>query len=143
MSHTAEVQDSSMILNKRIAFFYLVELLSAIVFTLLVGFSGLIWLAVVISFVGLAVKLLANTFSTKSINLIAIISLVLSSVLWGYIILYSLTSLPVIYTSILVARVLATLIAFKEIRDHVIVVLPLLIAFALLKPAGCVPPIAF
>ena len=135
----------TILLNKKIILFYIVELLSAIAFTYLEYFSGLIWLAVAISFIGIIPKLqsLAGTISDKNKSIIIQTCLILSSALWGYIMLYSLTSAPVIYTSILVARVLATLIAFREIRDHVIVVLPLLIAFALLKPAGCIPPIAF
>lgn len=132
-------------LNKRMAFFYAVELLSAIAFTVLHGFSGLIWLAVVVSYLGIIAKLafMQDKLSIKIRNLITQVCLIFSSLIWGYIILYSLNSLPVIYTSILVARVIATIVAFKEIRDHVIVVLPLLIGFALLKPAGCVPPLAF
>jgi len=126
-------------------FFYLVELISAVAFQYFQGFSGLIWLAVALSFLGIIPKLnaLSMTFSDKLKQIIPQICLILSSILWGYIILYSLTSAPVIYTAILVARIVATLVAFREIRDHVIVVLPLLIAFALLKPAGCIPPIAF
>jgi hypothetical protein len=132
-------------LNKRMSFFYAVELLSAIAFTVLHGFSGLIWLAVFVSYVGIIAKLpfMQDKLSIKTRNLITQICLIFSSIIWGYIILYSLNSLPVIYTSILVARVIATIVAFKEIRDHVIVVLPLLVGFALLKPAGCVPPLAF
>ncbi|MBL4661487.1 MAG: hypothetical protein JKY19_14105 [Alcanivoracaceae bacterium] len=132
-------------LDKKIIFFYVVEFFSALAFTYFEGFSGLIWLTVAISFIGIIPKSqsLSGKISDKSKNIIAKTCLILSSALWGYIMLYSLTSAPVIYTAILVARVLATLIAFREIRDHVIVVLPLLIAFALLKPAGCIPPIAF
>ena len=133
---------ANLTLNKKMWFFYAVELLSAVAFTLLHQFSGLIWLAVAISFIGIPIKM-AKSLSDKSKNLITQTCLILSSLLWGYIILYSLTSAPVIYTSILIARVIATIVAFREIRDHVIVVLPLLVAFALLKPAGCVPPIAF
>lgn len=132
-------------LNNKIIFFYAVELISAIAFTFLQGFSGLIWLAVAISFVGILprLKTMSGKAPDKTRHLITQICLILSSALWGYIMLYSLTSAPIIYTSILVARIIATIIAYKEIRDHVIVVLPLLIAFALLKPAGCIPPIAF
>jgi hypothetical protein len=143
MPNVVTNENPSSTLSKRVILFYLVEFISALVFTIIEEFSGLIWLAVAISFAGLLAKLLPNTILAKNANSISLVCLILSSILWGYIILYSLTSLPVIYTSILVARVLATLIAFKEIRDHVIVVLPLLIAFALLKPAGCIPPIAF
>ena len=127
------------------SFFYAIELLSAIAFSVLHGFSELIWLAVVVSYVGIIAKLsfMQDKLSIKARNFITQLCLILSSVIWGYIILYSLNSLPVIYTSILVARVIATIVAFKEIRDHVIVVLPLLVGFALLKPAGCVPPLAF
>ena len=132
-------------LNKKMSFFYIVELISAIAFTVLHGFSGLIWLAVVVSYVGIIAKLalMQDKLSIKIRNLITQICLIFSSIIWGYIILYSLNSLPVIYTSIFVARVIATIVAFKEIRDHVIVVLPLLIGFALLKPAGCIPPLVF
>jgi hypothetical protein len=123
-------------------FFYAVELISAIAFTVFQTFSGLIWLAVLISFIGIIPKAV-SAITGKAKVLIPQICLILSSLLWGYIMLYSLTSAPIIYTSILVARVIATLVAFKEIRDHIIVVLPLLVAFALLKPAGCVPPLSF
>ena len=132
-------------LTKKMLFFYGIELLSAIAFTILNSFSGLIWLAVAISFMGIIPKL--NSFNgmldINTRNLISRACLLLSSLLWGYIILYSLTSAPVIYTSILVARILSTIITFKDIKDHIIVVVPLLLAFALLKPAGCIPPIAF
>lgn len=132
-------------LNKKMVLFYAIELLSAITFTVLHGFSGLIWLAVVVSYIGIIAKLafMNDKLSVKTRNLITQLCLILSSIIWAYIILYSLNSLPVIYTSILVARIIATIVAFREIRDHVIVVLPLLLAFALLKPAGCVPPLAF
>jgi len=137
--------NATLVINKKMILFYAVELISAIAFTYLQKFSGLIWLAVAISFVGILPKLqlLSGKISDKTRYLIAQTCLILSSALWGYIMLYSLTSAPVIYTSILLARIIATVIAYKEIRDHVIVVLPLLIAFALLKPAGCIPPISF
>ena len=132
-------------LNKKMFFFYAVELISASVFTLLQEFSGLMWLAVVVSFLGIMPKYLATQggLNPKTANLITTTCLILSSLLWAYIIMYSLKSAPVIYSGILVARILATIIAFKEIRDHLIIVVPLLLAFALMKPAGCVPPLAF
>ncbi len=130
-------------LSKKMMFFYAVELISAIAYTITEGFLGLIWFAVAISFIGLIPKLTASKFPAKTITLIARACLLLSSITWGYIIMYYLSSTPVILTTILVARVIATLITFKELRDHIIIVAPLLIGFALLKQAGCIPPIAF
>jgi len=117
-------------------FFYIVELISVIAFTIIEGFSGLLWLAVAISFIGIIPRI-------KSMMLIARIFLVLSSVLWGYIVMYNLTSAPETFTVLLLARVIATLVGFKDIKDQMIVVIPLLIAFALFKPVGCIPPLDF
>jgi membrane-anchored protein YejM (alkaline phosphatase superfamily) len=123
-------------LSKRTMVFYAIELISAVAFTFIEGFSGLIWLAVAISFIGIIPRL-------KNMPIIAQIFLALSSVLWGYIVMYNLTSAPGTFTVLLIARVIATLIGFKNIKDQMIVVIPLLIAFALFKPVGCVPPLDF
>ena len=145
MSESNNKTYPNLIINKKMALFYAVELISAIAFTYFQFSSGLIWLAVGISFFGIIFKLnfMADKLSEKVRNYIVQACLILSSALWGYIILWSLASAPIIYTAILVARVLSTIIAFKDIKDHIIVVVPLLIGFALLKPAGCVPPLAF
>ncbi len=124
-------------------FFYAVELISAILLTIIEGFLGLMWLAIAISFIGIIPKLQLISFSEKTKVLFHQICLILSSALWGYIVMYYLSSAPIIYTALLVARIIATIIAFKEIKNHIIVVAPLLIGFALLKQAGCIPPIAF
>ncbi len=123
-------------LSKKILFFYLVELISVSAFTFIEGFSGLMWLAVAISFIGIIPRI-------KGMVLVSQVFLVLSSVLWGYIVMYNLTSAPGTFTVILLARVIATLIGFKNIKEQMIVVIPLLIAFALFKPVGCVPPLDF
>ncbi len=130
-------------MNKKLMFFYVIEITSAIALTVTEGFLGLMWLAIAISFVGLITKLNLVSLSNKTKNLTQQISLILSSVLWGYIVMYYLSSAPIIYTALLIARIVATIIAFKEIKNHIIVVVPLLIGFALLKQAGCIPPIAF
>ena len=145
MSESIQQPYPNLIINKKMAFFYAAELISAIAFTYFQFLSGLIWLAVGISLFGIffKVNLIAEKISAKLRNIIVQACLILSSALWGYIILWSLASAPVIYTAILLARVIATIVAFKDIKDHIIVVLPLLIGFALLKPAGCVPPLAF
>lgn len=130
-------------LNKKTTLFYAVELISVIALTVTEGFSGLMWLAVAISFVGLIPRIMPSDFSAKTGQLIIQICLILSSALWGYIIMYYLNTAPIVYTAMLIARIITTIIAFKEIRDHMIVVIPLLIGFALLKQAGCIPPIAF
>ena len=129
-------------LNKKMMFFYAVELASAIAYTYIEGFSGLVWLAVAISLIGIIPQLMSN-FSQSNTDKITLVCLILSSALWGYIIMYYLSGAPVVFSVILVARIIATIIAFKNIRDHIIVVIPLLIGFALLKQAGCIPPIAF
>ncbi len=123
-------------LSKKTLFFYLVELISVSAFTFIEGFSGLMWLAVAISFIGIIPRI-------KGVVLVSQVFLVLSSVLWGYIVMYNLTSAPGTFTVILLARVIATLIGFKNIKEQMIVVIPLLIAFALFKPVGCVPPLDF
>ena len=123
-------------LSKKILFFYLIELISVSAFTFIEGFSGLMWLAVAISFIGIIPR-------SKGMTMIAQIFLVLSSLLWGYIVMYNLTSAPGTFTVLLLARVIATLIGFKDIKEQMIVVIPLLIAFALFKPVGCVPPLDF
>lgn len=145
MSESIQTTYPNLIINKKMAFFYAVELISAIAFTYFQFSSGLIWLAVGISLFGIIFKLniMSDKLSAKLRNIIVQACLILSSALWGYIILWSLASAPIIYTGILVARVIATIVAFKDIKDHIIVVLPLLIGFALLKPAGCIPPLAF
>ena len=132
-------------LNKKMWLFYFIELASVVSFTAFQGNSNLMWLTVIISFVGIIPKYLATQgkLSILMTNIITQSCLILSSLLWAYIIMYSLNSAPVVYSILLVVRILATIIAFKEIRDHIIIVAPLLIAFALLKPAGCVPPLEF
>ena len=132
-------------LNKKMWLFYFIELASVVSFTAFQGNSNLMWLTVIISFVGIIPKHLAaqGKLSILMTNIITQSCLILSSLLWAYIIMYSLNSAPVVYSILLVVRILATIIAFKEIRDHIIIVAPLLIAFALLKPAGCVPPLEF
>jgi len=132
-------------LTKKMWFFYFIELLSVIGFTIKEGNSNLIWLTVVTSFIGIVPKYLAQRkkLSYKVTNIITQACLILSSLLWAYIIMYSLNSAPMVYSIILVARIVSTIIAFKDIRDHIIIVVPLLLAFALLKPAGCIPPLAF
>jgi hypothetical protein len=129
--------------NKKWYFFYTIELVSAIALTIFDEFSGLMWLAVAISYLGLIAKLPAINLSVKISNHISQMCLILSSILWGYIIMYYLSASPIIYTILLIARILSTIIAFKDIKQHIIVVIPLLIGFALLKQAGCIPPIAF
>ncbi len=123
-------------LSRKTLLFYLVELISVSAFTFIEGFSGLMWLAVAISFIGIIPR-------TKGMVLVSQVFLVLSSVLWGYIVMYNLTSAPGIFTVLILARVIATLIGFKNIKEQMIVVIPLLIAFALFKPVGCVPPLDF
>lgn len=123
-------------LSKKTLFFYFVELISVSAFTFIEGFSGLMWLAVAISFIGIIPRI-------KGMMLVSQVFLILSSVLWGYIVMYNLTSAPGTFTVILLARVIATLIGFKDIKEQMIVVIPLLIAFALFKPVGCVPPLEF
>lgn len=130
-------------MNKKLMFFYAIELISAILLTVTEGFLGLMWLAIAISFLGIIPKLQFSSFSEKTKVLFHQICLILSSALWGYIVMYYLSSAPIIYTALLVARIIATIIAFKEIKNHIIVVAPLLLGFALLKQAGCIPPIAF
>lgn len=127
---------SNSILSKRLMIFYIVELISVSVFTIIEGFSGLLWLALAISFVGIIPRL-------QNKKLFAQVFLVLSSILWGYIVMYNLTSAPGTFTFLLLARVISTLIGFKDIKEQMIVVVPLLIAFALFKPVGCVPPLDF
>ena len=132
-------------LSKKMWLFYFIELASVISFTVFKTHSNLMWLAVIISFVGIIPKYLAaqGKLSIAITNIISQTCLILSSLLWAYIIMYSLNSAPVAYSVLLVVRIVATIITFKEIRDHIIIVAPLLIAFALLKPAGCVPPLEF
>ncbi len=130
-------------MNKKLIFFYIIEIASAIALTLLEGFLGLMWLAVAISFIGAIPQLKLIKTPDKTAKLIRQVCLILSSIIWGYIIMYYLSAAPIVYTAMLVARIITTIIAFKEIHDHIIVVVPLLIGFALLKQAGCIPPIAF
>lgn len=129
-------------INKKMVFFYTVELISAIAYTYFEGFFGLVWLAVAISLIGIIPRLMLG-FSENITHKIILVCLILSSVLWGYIIMYFLSGAPVVFSIMLVARIIATIVAFKEIRDHIIVIIPLLVGFALLKQAGCIPPIAF
>lgn len=123
-------------LSKRTLLFYLVELISVIAFTFLERFHGLMWLAVAISLIGIIPR-------NKGMILFAKVCLILSSLLWGYIVMYNLTSAPGTFTVLLLARVISTLIGFKDIKDQMIIVIPLLIAFALFKPIGCIPPLDF
>lgn len=137
------MKTSTQLLDKKAVFFYAVELLSVLALTIIEGFSGLMWLAVAISFIGIIPRVMLLKLPIKGSQFIMQASLILSSILWGYIVMYYLSNAPIIYTTMLVIRIIATILSFKEIRDHIIVVVPLLIGFALLKQAGCIPPIAF
>lgn len=130
-------------MDKKLMLFYIIELTSAIALTVTEGFLGLMWLAIAISFVGFSTNLSSRSLSAKTKKLTQQISLILSSILWGYIVMYYLSSAPIVYTVLLILRIIATIIAFKEVKNHIIVVVPLLLGFALLKQAGCIPPIAF
>lgn len=129
--------------SKRTLFFYVVELISVIAYSYFEGFLGLMWLAVAVSFLGLVPKLIPEKFSSKTAQVFSQICLIISSIAWGYIVMYYLSAAPAVLTTILVFRILGTLISFKAMRDQIIIIAPLLVGFALLKQAGCIPPIAF
>lgn len=143
MTESVSLSNDTSRITKRIIFFHVVEIISVLAFTLLEKFSGLLWIAVLISFLGLGTRLFADNLSTLTVKTITLTALILSSLLWGYIIMYYLSKAPVIYTVLMAARFISTIIGIKEIRDQFIVIIPLLIGFALLQQAGCIPPLDF
>ncbi|MEZ5495380.1 MAG: hypothetical protein R3F25_00885 [Gammaproteobacteria bacterium] len=132
-------------LPKRRYFFHIVEIISALAYTYFVGFSGILWIAVAISLLSLVIQtnVFSKSLSTKATFIISQLCLVISSIIWGYLVMYFLSSAPKVFTIILVARVIATIVGFKEIRDQAIVVLPLLIGFVFIQQQGCIPPLDF